>query len=327
MARRALRSESRWAALALLLGCVAVLGCDGAYVNLGNSAQALNGGDGGGGGSGGAAGDGATGAVEAWEVSQAPLIAQVDMLQLANPTLTGDQEHLYYTQQLRGGDDPHEVRVMHAVRTGDGFGGGAPVILTNDAFGEASPAISADRSELWFSRFADVTGSDVWRATRAGDAWSGLERVAELCSDFDDAARPPGLGGSVMPLSSKRHGGKLYQIYFAMRGADGTWATPNQEHLSNVNSKEALSADGFLSADGLSLYFASTRSGGADLYVAHRSSLDADFGVPEALTDLNSDYDERMPWVSADERTVYFASNRPGAYEQYGLYVAKKRAR
>jgi hypothetical protein len=87
-----------------------------------------------------------------------------------------------------------------------------------------------------------------------------------------------------------------------------------------------LSADGFLSADGLSLYFASTRSGNADLYRARRVTLDSDFGEPEPLVGVNTPYEERMPWLSADEHTLYFTSTRPAPYAQYGLFVATLRA-
>jgi Tol biopolymer transport system component len=143
---------------------------------------------------------------------------------------------------------------------------------------------------------------------------------------FGDEPRPPAVGGTIMPLSSKRQGkGILSQIYFATRGADGAWSAPNQEHLASINSPDYLSADGFLSADGLSLYFASKRSGNSELYVARRTSLDDDFGEPAAVpgAGVNTPSEERMPWLSADERTLYFASNRLGSY---AVYIATREA-
>jgi hypothetical protein len=265
----------------------------------------------------------------------APLLTPIDQVGFSNPTLTADQRHLYYTHQQHGGDpEPYPTTVWHAVWDGARFNTGSELSLTSDAasdpFGVASPAISADGSELWFSRRIAVsdpaadTGTDIWRSTGQGDTWSEPALVAELSSAFDDSARPPAVGGTLMPLSSKRHGGSLHQIYFATRAADGSWGAPNQEHLGNINSPDYLSADGFLSADGLSLYFASTRTGDADLYVARRAALDADFGAPEALPpSLNTPFEERMPWLSADETVLYFTSTRSGQYE---LYVATRSA-
>ncbi len=88
------------------------------------------------------------------------------------------------------------------------------------------------------------------------------------------------------------------------------------------------SANGkFLTDNGLELYFSSTRDGDhadSDLYVAHRTATDANFGEPEPPVDLNDPWDrseERMPWLSPDGQQLYFASDRSG---QYALYVAHK---
>ena len=125
-----------------------------------------------------------------------------------------------------------------------------------------------------------------------------------------------------MPLSSKRHGGPLYQIYLATRpSADEPWQDVSQDLLASVNSGSFESSDGFLTADGLTLYFSSTRNSAqqGDLFVAQRSSLQLAFGVPRALADLNTAADERDPWLSLDGSLLYFSSNQGG---QYALYVS-----
>src|SRR5688572_377221 len=61
------------------------------------------------------------------------------------------------------------------------------------------------------------------------------------------------------------------------------WSAP--VNLSRLNSPDN-DLSPFVSADGLSLYFATTRPGGAggeDLWVAHRSSTTTDFGAPVNL--------------------------------------------
>jgi hypothetical protein len=150
--------------------------------------------------------------------------------------------------------------------------------------------------------------------------------VAELCSDYDDAPRPPALGGTLMPLSSKRHGGVLYQIYLSERASPvAAWGEPSQALLATINSARYQSADGFITESGLELYFSSTRAGSSDLYVARRASTHSAFGPPEALADLNTEWEERMPWLSPDGQSLYFSSNQPTRqFQQYELYVARK---
>jgi hypothetical protein len=68
-----------------------------------------------------------------------------------------------------------------------------------------------------------------------------------------------------------------------------------------------------LSQDGLSLYFYSEGFGGAasrDLYVATRASTAAPFSAVTQLITLNSPQRDDRPWVSPDELTVYFSSQR-----------------
>jgi Tol biopolymer transport system component len=83
-----------------------------------------------------------------------------------------------------------------------------------------------------------------------------------------------------------------------------------------------------LSADGLSLYFFSQRLGGTgnrDLYVATRSSTAAAFDTVRELTSINSPQRDDRPWVSPDELSVYFCSQRAALRDD--LWRATRSAR
>ena len=72
----------------------------------------------------------------------------------------------------------------------------------------------------------------------------------------------------------------------------------------------------FISKDGLSLYFASTRpggQGGQDIYVAERASLDAPWGTPRNLGPaVNGAGNEVCPMLTTDGHQLYFVSDRAG---------------
>jgi Tol biopolymer transport system component len=78
-----------------------------------------------------------------------------------------------------------------------------------------------------------------------------------------------------------------------------------------------------MSADGLTLYFASDRPGGSgdfDLYVSTRKTTDDPWGEPVNLgPTVNSRYYDNHPCISADGLTLYFDSRRPGVPGQSGL--------
>jgi hypothetical protein len=87
----------------------------------------------------------------------------------------------------------------------------------------------------------------------------------------------------------------------------------------------------FPSADGLSLYFTAAPPGavfsdmtGRDLYRASRTSASAPFENPVPLTELNSSNRDQLPWVSRDELTIVFSSERSGTSR---LYTATRSSR
>lgn len=70
-----------------------------------------------------------------------------------------------------------------------------------------------------------------------------------------------------------------------------------------------------LTRDGLGLYFFAdpwNGRGDRDLYKATRASLDAAFGDAVALTELSSNGRDHLPWISEDELTMVFLSDRGG---------------
>ncbi len=109
--------------------------------------------------------------------------------------------------------------------------------------------------------------------------------------------------------------------------ADYTFGTPT--NLGPTVNSENSDFCPCVSADGLSLYFASVdRPGGygrADIWVASRLKTDADWGPPENLGPVvNSSVYDNTPVVSADELELYFYSFRPGGLGEADLWVTKR---
>jgi WD40-like Beta Propeller Repeat len=94
------------------------------------------------------------------------------------------------------------------------------------------------------------------------------------------------------------------------------WSTPvNLGPTINTTSSETGPA---LSKDGLSLYFESNRpggSGGGDIWVSQRDSVDDDWGAPLNLgATINTAALESVPAFSRDGHWMFFTSDRPGGF-------------
>ncbi|HCX21396.1 MAG: hypothetical protein CMB80_04535 [Flammeovirgaceae bacterium] len=82
-----------------------------------------------------------------------------------------------------------------------------------------------------------------------------------------------------------------------------------------------------ISADGRMLIFTACEGrksfGSCDLYVSYRNGNN--WSVPENLGDsINSKYWDSQPALSADGRTLYFSSNRPGGFGKRDLWVSTR---
>jgi hypothetical protein len=302
-------------------------GCEGDFVNLGHSplVSGGQGGSAGGGSSAGSAGVIPGGASQREWLEPTPLFAQEERVLVSNPSFNEQEKFVVYTEELRGDDEPARLyaRALAA-------GAWSSRVLLDIGTDTVSPALSGDGSLLWFGQ--NVAGglgkTDIYFSRSSGDGWSEPVHLdAPLNSERDDVPRPPTADGTLMPLSSKRHGGVYYQIYLATRSsASEPWQNVSSELLGTVNSSEYESVDGFLAAGGLELYYSSTRNAGqgSDLFVARRSSLQEAFGEPQPL-DVNTRADERDPWLSTDRRRLYFTSDRPTAdFEQYTIYMSAR---
>ena len=135
-------------------------------------------------------------------------------------------------------------------------------------------------------------------------------------------------------MSSKTNPKKCLIIVFAFliftgenAKADFTFGTPT--NLGPTVNSSAGDYEASISADGLSLFFDSTRpgeSGGDDLWVTSRASVSDPWGEPVNLgPTVNSSANDWSPSISADGLELYFNSyNRPGGYGNFDIWVTRR---
>jgi hypothetical protein len=244
-----------------------------------------------------------------------------------NPTLTGDLLEIYFTTKERSDSGGGDVWVAKRSNRNDPFGTPGPVDGAATSKYETSSAISADGLTLWFGsdQSGGAGGIDIWFVERPNreSAWSSPSNMASLNTSADEIPRPPGQHGLVMPMASTKDtpsgsGDRVYQSYFAKRSNQGA-PFQNATNIPGLGP-DRLMVDGFLSDDGLTFFFNAVQDGAsldggpknADLFVALRTSTDEAFSITQPLTDLNTEADERDPWLSPDGSMFYFTTDRSG---------------
>jgi len=119
-------------------------------------------------------------------------------------------------------------------------------------------------------------------------------------------------------------------IYVSTRATtDDAWGTPVK--LGPPVNSSSLEVRPIISADGLSLYFASVQAGGygVDICVTTRETIDDDWGGPSNLgPTINTPQDELAASMSFDGLLLYFYSrNRPGGYGGYDIWVSTRQTK
>ena len=108
--------------------------------------------------------------------------------------------------------------------------------------------------------------------------------------------------------------------------AYGPWGTP--VNLGPVVNSPFDDNRPAISKDGLSLYITSDRpggSGGLDIWVSHRASVDDPWGPPQNLgPTVNSSLNDVAPTFSPDGHRLYFHSFRAGGCGLADLYVSRR---
>lgn len=130
-----------------------------------------------------------------------------------------------------------------------------------------------------------------------------------------DDAGPP------VTIPSTDGGGETASCFAQWLDRAPAIAAPTRLSISRDDTDDR---DAWISPDGRRLYFASTRAGGGDLYVATRADPSADFGAEVAIAPLNSAARESGASLNQGEDTIALASNRDNPEDRFDIYLAVK---
>lgn len=221
-----------------------------------------------------------------------------------DPSATGDLLELYFNRSS-------DIYVTKRASTSAAWDTPVVVAELSSADGETTPEVTYDGLTIYFAsnRAGGLGGNDIWismRASRA-DAWGAPALVADLSSPSADGAA--NLTDPFVVYIDSDRGGSL-DILVAQRSAPtGPFSSPQLVTPLNSTSDEG---NPMLAPDKLTIYFDSNRAGDGEIFAASRASTTAAFAAPAKVMELSTTNSESDPWISPDNRTMYFTSNRDG---------------
>lgn len=215
----------------------------------------------------------------------------------------------------------------------------------NSRYDELAPVLSPDGNTIFFCREGHpenvgvrtiVDGAsalrddqDIWMSRKRPDGtWSDAEHLKAAFNsrtyDFPIGTSADGLtlyignvynkDGSVVPGVSKT------------RYSKGKWSFPEPLRIQNFYNDANL-VNYSLSADERTLILNLQRKdtvGRMDLYVSFLQPDDSWSEPMNLSNEINSAFMEVTPFLASDNKTLYFASNRPGGSGQFDMYMSRR---
>jgi Tol biopolymer transport system component len=190
------------------------------------------------------------------------------------------------------------------------FSAAVPVPGINTTSEENGGWISSDGLRLYYALGAgglSIDSRDIYTASRA-----------TIADPFGAPAQVPGVNSTTGDQSPSLTADELTIVFIRATTSDVYIATRADVHTSFGTPTPVTSIQlgyeeaAWISADGLTLYVASTSTGNFtfQIYMATRMSLSAAFGAPTLVSSLASQDSEQSPVVRGDGLEIFFASQR-----------------
>jgi hypothetical protein len=252
--------------------------------------------------------------------------------------ISADQLSLFFSSDRPGGFGGNDLWVTQRANTDDDWEPAQNLgPKFNTSLHEACLTLSPDEHWLFFcSNGHGGFGSfDLFAAFREDISdnlgWGEPFNLGEgVNSEFEDDDPTlfvdPETGVLTMHFVSARPGGPGdLDIYTSTLGDDGTFG---RAVLVPELSSKLRDAHPTISRDGLEIFLASNRPGTfgfIDLWVSNRPTTHDVWSTPVNLGPMvNTPDNERAPYLSADGRTLFFTSDRPGGFGGNDFYMTTR---
>ena len=209
----------------------------------------------------------------------------------------------------------------------------------NSPHEELLPVITPDGSRLYFARkfhpenYAGAEDSqDIWYADydpKTGGWLPAVHMGRDINSEQINGIGAISPDGNSILVRGAWKDGTYEPVGFSLRHRTGAgWSEPMTLEVEGLTAMaKGLFMGGTLAPSGrvLLLYFSEKENDDKnDLYVSLLQD-DGTWSRPVSLgRDINTAHSEAAPFMAADNRTLYFTSDRPGGQGGYDIYKARR---
>ena len=205
----------------------------------------------------------------------------------------------------------------------------------NSIYHESAPVISPDGQTLYFvvtnhpdNHKGSEKTQDIWYAVRdsVSGAWSEAKHMPEPFNRhrYNQVASVSPDGDQVLIRTGE---GKNRWDFATVSRVNEVWQPPAKLSIEGFDKMcQGRFNGGFMSyeSDALLLYFSEKKEGKiSDLYVSFPKEKHR-WTQPQPVAALNTRYDEFGPYLAPDNRTLYFASSRPGGFGSADVYRTER---
>ena len=177
-----------------------------------------------------------------------------------------------------------------------------------------------------FHRFECLVSENVYVSYMIDSLWTLPELLFENIDAKDIGAANISADGSEIYFSSSAFSDSYGSCdIYCVKFADGKWSAPH--NINSINTPEWESQP-CLSADGKELYFVrgNRKLSTTDLFVSHRDTTGIWSKAERLNSMINTDGNERSPFIHYDGKTLYFSSDTHLGMGGYDLFVSRRDA-
>jgi hypothetical protein len=189
------------------------------------------------------------------------------------------------------------------------------------------PTVTGDLLELYFrsERENRPAQGDIWVSKRASpnDPWGAPSRVTALSTLAGENSPEVSADGLTIWFTSERSNTGL-DIWVSTRAdRSAAWTNPVRAADLSTNGNDEASAPN-LNLTRIVLHSDRPNRNEYDIFEAVRASTSAPWSTAVPLAGINTTAFEAAPFLSSDDLTIYFVSDRGGGVGNFDLYQATR---
>ncbi|SOE23304.1 WD40-like Beta Propeller Repeat [Spirosomataceae bacterium TFI 002] len=189
------------------------------------------------------------------------------------------------------------------------------------------PVLTADEKQLFFTARSGDGDEDIYFSESENGNWTVPKSISDsINTSFNEGTCTISADGKMLVFTSceGRENFGSCDLYFSEK-VKGAWSQP--KNLGEKINSKYWDSQPSLSSDGHMLFFSSERplgQGRKDLYVSYWSETEGWQEAQNLGKTINTFGDEVSPFIHANSKTLFFASNLHQGMGGYDLFLAEK---